>query len=102
MLLLSRGESKAPQRRSRPLTPDGLQVGGEHKQLDEAQAERGVVVLPDDGGDEEDLAVAGQQQGPEEEAELRGLPHRQPQEGRRSAAEGQELCVGPPTHKRDK
>lgn len=51
-------------------------------------------MLPDDGGDEEDLAVAGQQQGPEEEAELRGLPHRQPQEAHRSAAEGQELCVG--------
>lgn len=53
-------------------------------------------MLPDDGGDEEDLAVAGQQQGPEEEAELRGLPHRQPQEAHRSAAEGQELCVGNP------
>lgn len=78
----------------RPLTSDGLQVGGEHKQLDEAQTERGVVVFPDNSGDEEDLAITGKQQGPEEEAELRGLSQHRPQKEHRSTAESQELYVG--------
>lgn len=90
---VARSGSK-PHRWWRPLTSDGLQVGGEHEQLDEAAAERRVVVLPDDGGDEEDFAVTGQQQGSEEKAELRGPPQRHPQEAQGSAAEGQQLCVG--------
>ena len=48
-------------RQERSPTSDGLGVGGEHKQLDESQAQRRVVVFPYDGGDEEDLAVAGEQ-----------------------------------------
>ncbi|TNN49129.1 hypothetical protein EYF80_040671 [Liparis tanakae] len=74
----------------RPLTSDSLRVGDEHKQLDEAQAERRVVVLPDDGGDEEHLAVAGQQQGSEQRAELQGPRHR-PQEPQHAAAERRQL-----------
>lgn len=76
-------------------TSDRLRVGGEHEQFDEAQAERGVVVLPDDGGDEEDFAVAGQQQGPEEQAELQGptpqAADHHPQEGQHATAESRQL-----------
>lgn len=75
----------------RPRTSDSLWVWGEHKQLDEAQAERGVVVLPDDSRDEEDLAVAGQQQGSEEQAELEGPAHHRPKEAQHAAAEPWEL-----------
>lgn len=75
----------------RPRTSDSLWVWGEHKQLDEAQTERGVVVLPDDSRDEEDLAVAGQQQGSEEQAELEGPAHHRPKEAQHAAAEPWEL-----------
>ena len=51
-------------------TPDGLGVGGEDEQLDEGEAERGMVVLPDDGGDKQDLAVGGQHQGSEQTSRL--------------------------------
>lgn len=88
-----------PQRHkgSRSPTSDGLGVGGEHKQLDESQAQRRVVVLPDDGRDEEDLAVAGEQQRPEE---LTGVwprgphaqkPHAQPEETKHPHAERHQL-----------
>lgn len=55
---------------SKRLTSDGLGVGCEHKQLDESEAERGVLMLPDDRWDEEDLSVAGQQQRSEEKSQL--------------------------------
>lgn len=79
-----------------PPTSDGLWVGGEHKQPDEAQTERGVVVLPDDHGDEEHFPVAGQQQGSEEQPELNcptlQTSHPPPKEPQCAAAERQQLC----------
>lgn len=74
-------------------TSDGLRVRGEHKQFDEGQTERGVVVLPDDSGDEEDLAITGQQQGSEEKAELEGPAHHRPKEAQHAAAERRQLCT---------
>lgn len=77
-------------------TSDGLRVWGEHKQFDEAQAKWGVVVLPDDSGDEENFAVAGEQQGSEEQAEIYGptlqTNHHQPQEPQHPSAEPRQLC----------
>lgn len=74
-------------------TSDSLRVWGEHKQLDEAQAERGVVVFPDHSRDEEDLAVAGQQQGPEKQEELKVPAQHCPKEAEHAAAECWELYV---------
>ena len=76
-------------------TSDRLRVGREHKQFDEAEAERGEVVLPDDGRDEEDLPVAGEQQSSEEEAQLQvpalQTSHRHPEEEEHAAAERRQL-----------
>lgn len=60
-------------------------------------------MLPDDGRDEEDFTVAGQQQRSEQQVELRapslqtGLP--QPEERQHAAAERRQLC-GPVTRNR--
>lgn len=51
-------------------------------------------MLPDDSGDEEDLAVAGQQQSSEEQAELEGpalQPTHRPEERQHAAAERHQL-----------
>lgn len=52
-------------------------------------------MLPDDSGDQEDLAVAGQQQSSEEQAELQGSAlqetHHQPEEAEHTAAERPQL-----------
>ena len=53
-------------------------------------------MLPDDSRDEEDFAVAGQQQGPEEQAELHRpslqTANPQPKEAQHGAAERRQLC----------
>ena len=78
-----------------PPTSDSLGVWGEHKQFEEAQTERGVVVLPDDSGDQEDFAITGQQQPSEEQAELQGSAlqetHHRPEEAEHTAAERRQL-----------
>lgn len=43
-------------------TPHRLEVGREHEERDEPQAQRRVLVLPDHGRDQQQLPVAGQQQ----------------------------------------
>lgn len=74
-------------------TSDSLWVWGEHKQLDEAQTQWGVVMLPDYSRDEEDFAVAREQQGSEEQVELEGPAHRRPKEAQHATAERWQLCT---------